>query len=98
MPIYQSCRCVVVCSKLSFFLISSLVLVSLLVSPPALYSQSVTAGSVTGTVTDQSKGDISGATVVLTQSGTNAAQTAVTGSDGRYVFTNVEPADYTIRV
>ena len=98
MAIRQCWHRVVVCSNLSLFLIASLVLVYLLVAPSALYSQSVTTGTVTGTVTDQSKGDISGATVVLTQSGTNAAQTAVTGSDGRYVFTNVEPADYTIRV
>jgi hypothetical protein len=93
-----SIRVALWCVQSSFFLIASLVLLSLLVSPSALFSQSLTAGSVTGTVTDQSKGYTSGAIVVLTQAGTNAAPTTLTGSDGLYVFTNVEPADYSIRV
>jgi hypothetical protein len=98
MPTCTSFARLVVCSKPALVPILLLALLFGLAVPSSLYAQSATSGTVLGAVTDQSKGDIAGATVVLTQSGTGASQTAVTGTDGRYVFPNVEPGDYNIRV
>lgn len=67
-------------------------------NPTAVLSQSSTAGLVSGVVTDQSKGSVAGASVTLAQKGTSSTLSAISGSDGRYVFSNVEPGNYTLRV
>jgi Carboxypeptidase regulatory-like domain/TonB dependent receptor len=56
----------------------------------------VDAGSVLGTVTDASGAEIRGATVTLTNEGTNAALSTTTGSDGVYKFTPVKIGSYTV--
>jgi hypothetical protein len=53
-----------------------------------------TAGTVKGTLTDDSGGVIPAAIVSLAGSG--AAKTAQTQADGTYTFTGVAPADYTV--
>ena len=67
-------------------------------TPAAVLSQSSTAGLVSGVVTDQSKGTVAGASITLAQKGTSSTLSAISGSDGRYVFSNVEPGSYTLRV
>ena len=44
----------------------------------------IDTGSVLGTVTDSSGGRVSGATVTLTNEGTNAAVSTTTGANGSY--------------
>jgi hypothetical protein len=64
-------------------------LVVMLLSVMPLHAQ-VDTGAVLGTVTDASGAEIRGATVTLTNEGTNAALSTTTGSDGGYKFTPVK--------
>ena len=72
-----------------------LVCLALAVSPMA--AQSVT-GSLVGTVTDASNAVITGASVTLTNLGTNDKRTAQTDGSGGYVFVNLQPGSYGIAV
>ena len=65
---------------------------------PPLFAQSATTGLISGVVTDTSGAAVPGAMVTLTQTATNATQTATTGADGRYVFPAVTPNDYKLQV
>ena len=66
-------------------------------APLVLYAQ-VDTGSILGTVTDSSGAAVSGASVTLTNQGTNAALTTATGGDGVYKFTPVRVGSYKIKV
>jgi Carboxypeptidase regulatory-like domain/TonB dependent receptor len=55
-------------------------------------------GVITGTVTDPTGASVPGATVTITNTGTNAVQTATTGSDGSYRFPLVPPGTYLIDI
>ncbi|MBV9404724.1 MAG: carboxypeptidase regulatory-like domain-containing protein, partial [Acidobacteriaceae bacterium] len=61
-------------------------------------AQNSTSGSVTGLVTDQQGAAIPGAEVRLIDIATNTPKNAVTNSDGRYTFNNVQPGDYSLEV
>jgi hypothetical protein len=56
----------------------------------------IDTGAVLGTVTDASGAEIRGATVTLTNEGTNATLTTVTGSGGEYKFSPVNIGTYTV--
>src|SRR5437868_5807409 len=58
----------------------------------------IDTGSVLGTVTDSSGGRVSGATVTLTNEGTNAAVSTTTGDNGEYKFTPVKIGTYKVAV
>lgn len=58
----------------------------------------VDTGSILGTVTDSSGAAVSGASVTLTNQGTNAALTTTTGADGTYKFTPVRIGTYKLKV
>src|SRR5579863_9523293 len=58
----------------------------------------VDAGAILGTVTDASGSAVHGATVTLTNEGTNAALSTVTGNDGVYKFTPVRIGNYKLTV
>ncbi|PYT80156.1 MAG: hypothetical protein DMG40_13410, partial [Acidobacteria bacterium] len=64
----------------------------------AISAQTASSGLVTGQVTDPSGAAVPGATVTLVAAKTSVLLTATTDSDGRYVFSSVEPGDYTVRV
>ena len=57
------------------------------------YAQ-VDTGSILGTVSDSSGARVKGATVTLTNEGTNAELSATTGDDGGYKFTPVRIGKY----
>src|SRR5437899_6084086 len=61
------------------------------------WSQTV-QGVITGTITDPTGAVVPGATVTITNVGTNASQSATTGSDGSYRFPLVPSGAYTIEV
>src|SRR6266550_1598056 len=65
--------------------------------PSALYSQS-NAGTVVGLVTDSSGGAVVGATITLTDKATNTPRTTNSNEAGRFVFANINPGAYDIRV
>ncbi len=54
-------------------------------------SAAQTFGQISGQVTDASGGILVGATVVVTNTQTNAVREAVTNSAGSYVFPNLLP-------
>jgi hypothetical protein len=58
----------------------------------------IDTGSILGTVSDSSGARVSGATVTLTNEGTNAALSMVTGDDGSYKFTPVKIGTYKLTV
>jgi hypothetical protein len=55
-------------------------------------------GVITGTITDPSGASVPGATVTITNIGTNLSQSTTTGSDGSYRFPLVPPGTYTLDV
>lgn len=74
---------------------AAMVLTLLCVSPARAQ---VDAGSILGTVTDASGSAVRGATVTMTNEGTNAALSTTSGSDGGYKFTPVRIGSYKIAV
>src|SRR5262245_18805480 len=61
----------------------------------SLHGQTVKA-TVLGTVTDASAGVISGASVMITETNTNAVRTTQTNQNGLYVFADLDPGVYTV--
>ena len=66
-----------------------------LVSVTTLNAQ-VDTGSIIGTVTDQSGAIITGAKVTLTNQGTGASLSTVSGTDGVYKFSPVRIGSYKV--
>ncbi len=54
-------------------------------------------GRILGVVTDQSGGNVAGATVTLTDVARGVSQTLTTDSDGAYVALSLQPGTYTVR-
>src|SRR5436853_7725113 len=77
----------------------AIVVVALLIlaSGGVVWSQTV-QGVITGTITDPTGAVVPGATVTITNVGTNISQTTTTGSDGSYRFPLVPPGTYTIEI
>ena len=69
-----------------------------IIAVPGTSAQSTYTAQLTGVVTDSSGAVVPGATVVLTDQGTNIAVTRETDNRGIYVFTGMRPSTYTIRV
>src|SRR3982074_373591 len=61
-----------------------------------LVGQTLTSATIVGTVTDSAGAVIPDAAVRITQDGSNAVSSAVTGSSGEYRFPFLKPGDYTI--
>jgi hypothetical protein len=80
-----------------FFFMASLFVIFSAISQPAS-AQTVTTGTVIGTVTDPTGALVSDATVVLRNRGTNGQATQNTNAAGQYTFVNVAPGDYQITV
>src|SRR5271156_3092543 len=80
--------------KLFTLLLSLTLLLSTSVS---LFGQS-TYGSVIGSVTDPSGAAISGATVTLTNVGTQEKRTQSSGADGLFTFVNLFPGQYRVDI
>lgn len=57
-----------------------------------------TTSRVTGTVTDASGAAVLGASVTLTNEGTQTSQNAVTSESGAYTFDLIQPGNYTVSV
>src|SRR5690348_15811325 len=62
------------------------------------FAQTISTGTVAGTVTDPSGGAVVGATVTLTDTSTNIPRSAATNETGRYFFANVVPGTYNVSV
>jgi hypothetical protein len=75
-----------------------LAVVLLFALPISLWCQSTSTGTVAGQVTDQTNALVVGATVTLSDISTNTERTATTNDAGRYVFPNIAPGVYDIKV
>jgi protocatechuate 3,4-dioxygenase beta subunit len=76
---------------------SLFILVAVLSVVPAA-GQTATTGIVLGTVTDPAGGVVPDAKVDLTNTATNELRTAQANSAGQYVFPNIVPGDYTLKL
>jgi hypothetical protein len=79
------------------FLFAFTLLVFLFGLSGSVFAQGTTS-RVTGTVTDSSGASISGATVTLTNEGTNTSLTTQTSDSGTYTFDLIQPGNYTVTV
>lgn len=73
-------------------------LVVLVLVLPALAAAQTVSGGVTGTIVDQTRQVIQGATVTLVNEETGEARAGVSNETGAFVFTAVRPGTYTIRI
>ncbi len=62
---------------------------------PAMLGQ-VSTGTIVGTITDPSGGNVEGVSVALTDTSTGLARRVMTGSDGSYVAPNLKPGQYRV--
>lgn len=69
----------------------------MLVFPLSLRAQSLTSGSVTGTVVTDAGTGVPGALITLTASGAGASQQATTNGVGGFLFSVVSPGTYELR-
>ncbi len=65
---------------------------------PAWAQGAANSGTVAGAITDQQNAVVVGATVTLTDVGTNTARTTTTNAAGRYIFADVPPGMYRVTV
>ena len=66
---------------------------------PAVWAQAqITSGVIQGVVSDESGGVVPGATVEVKNLGTNLTKTLSTDSEGRFVFLQLPPGQYTLTV
>ena len=82
----------------SRFLLFAIALMLLGSLAPAGMAQTVTTGTVLGTVTDATGAAVEGATVTLQNKATNGQATQTTNAAGQYTFVNVVPGAYTVTV
>jgi len=67
-------------------------------TPSALYSQASSTGTIAGLVTDASGATVVGATITLTDKATHSPRTTNSNEAGRYIFVNINPGIYNIKV
>src|SRR4051812_2547925 len=79
--------------------LSALLMLVLLLSVTNAFSQTqATTGLLQGTVEDPAGAVVSGATVVVKNTETNATRQLTTDSDGRFVFLALPPGPYVLNV
>jgi hypothetical protein len=83
------------CKRLLASAAAAVLLVSL--SYPAV-SQTAATGNIAGTITDTSGAAVPGASVVVTDVDTGVSRTIITGSDGSYLATFLQPGHYEVVV
>ncbi len=76
----------------------SIVLASLVLASATASAQQSASSGLVGLVTDASQGAVPGATVTVTNVGTNAQRTTVTDGEGRFAIPALPPAAYHIKV
>jgi hypothetical protein len=70
----------------------------LVFAPASVLAQQAARATITGTVTDPNGAVVSGATVIATQLASSIRRETVTNDEGLYVFSDMTPGDYELRV
>jgi len=70
----------------------------LLLGATVAFGQSVSTGNIVGTITDPSGAVVPGADITITDKTTNAVSKTTTNREGHYVFVNVPPSTYDIKI
>jgi Carboxypeptidase regulatory-like domain/TonB dependent receptor-like, beta-barrel/TonB-dependent Receptor Plug Domain len=78
--------------------LASLTLLGLVLLGAGLGAQESASSGISGQVVDSTRGAMPGATVTVTNAGTNAQRVVVTDGEGRFTVPNLPPATYSIRV
>ena len=65
---------------------------------PSLADAQVLYGSLVGNIADQNGAVVQGATITITNKGTNQVREATSGSDGEYTISNILPGVYDVKV
>ena len=78
--------------------ITFITLVLLALSAVTALGQTGSSGAIVGTVTDQSGAVLPDATVTVNDKATNATLSATTNNAGHYVFANLNPGTYDIKI
>ena len=68
----------------------------LVAAPTLIYAQS-TAGAILGTVVDPQGERVPGATITLTNPGTNQRRETASVADGRFTFSQLPPSEYVVQ-
>src|SRR5688572_13127599 len=76
----------------------SIVFASVFLMSAAVSAQQSASSGLVGQVTDSSQGVIPGATITVTNVGTNAQRITVTDGEGRFSVPGLPPATYHIKV
>ena len=76
----------------------SLIFLVLQLVPQPAHAQDLDNVTISGSVVDQNAAVVPGATVEAILVKTGIARTVITDSDGRYLFIELEPGEYTLRV
>src|SRR5258707_7190694 len=84
------------CASLAKLVRLLAVVCAILLAAVAAHPQGST-GRILGVVTDQSGGNVAGATLTITDVARGVSQTLTTDSDGAYVALNLLPGTYTLR-
>src|SRR5439155_19414475 len=71
---------------------------TLLIAAPSLAAQGGGRADISGTVFDQGRAVVPGATVTATNQATNQIRTSITGTDGRFNIPTLVPGTYTVKV
>jgi Carboxypeptidase regulatory-like domain len=66
------------------------------ISAPGAYGQSIVTGALSGLVLDGTGAVVPGATVIVTDTSTDAKQTVVTNAEGRYTVNQLKPGLYKV--
>ncbi len=83
--------------KYSAALVAAAIMLALTFVTPAVHSQTITSGDITGIVADSSGAIVPGAKkVVLKNVDTGDGRTVDSGADGQYRFTFLKPGQYTV--
>ena len=78
--------------------LGTIALLAVLSFSTGLRAQESASSGIVGQVVDTTKGAMPGATVTVTNTGTNAQRVTNTDAEGRFSVPNLPPATYTVRV
>jgi hypothetical protein len=84
--------------RVSVIFAALLAAIALMIAPLAAWGQSANTGMITGSVVDNTNAIVPGARITITETFTGSVRTTSTDNAGRFVFANVDPGVYDVKV